>query len=130
MTNRRGWKLQQSTPQDYAEGFLTGDFPSLQEIRYFDDDNLVGVGLIDLLPHSISSAYFYHDPAWRPLGPGTFSMLREIEFAQELGLKHLYLGYWIEDCPSMEYKNRFHPSETLHGYPDDKILPAWKPYAD
>ncbi len=128
MTNRRGWKLQQTTPQDYAEGFLMGDFPSLHEIRYFDGDNLVGVGLIDLLPQSISSAYFYHDPDWRPLGPGTFSMLREIEFAQNLGLKHLYLGYWIADCLSMEYKNRFHPSETLCGYPDDEILPVWEPY--
>ncbi|QDT34529.1 arginyltransferase [Thalassoglobus polymorphus] len=129
MTDRRGWKLQQSSPQDYAEGFLSGDFPSLHELRYFDGKSLVGVGLIDLLPHSISSAYFYHDPDWRSLSPGTFSMICEIEFAQRLGLKHLYLGYWIDECPSMEYKNRFYPSETLVGYPADEKRPIWKPYA-
>lgn len=129
MTERRGWTLQQSDPREYAQGFLTGRFSCLHEMRYFDGDKLVGIGLLDILPNSISSAYFYHDPDWRSLGPGTFSLLCEIELAQRLELEYLYLGYWIEECPSMAYKNRFHPSDILIGSPDDETTPDWQPYS-
>lgn len=129
MTERRGWKLQQSGVDEYIDGFLTGDFPSLHELRYFDDEKLVGVGLVDVLPNSISSAYFYHDPDWRGLSPGTFSMMCEIDIAQRLNLNHLYLGYWIEECLSMSYKNRFSPSEVLCDFTEDEGQPVWKEYA-
>lgn len=128
MTDRRGWSPQQTDPQDYAQGFLRGYFPSLHELRYFADGELVGVGLIDVLPLSLSSAYFYHAPDWRQLGPGTFSLLCEIELAKSMGKSHLYLGYWIEDCSSMAYKNRFLPAETLQGSPADNSLPNWGAY--
>ena len=113
MSERSGWKLQQTSIEDYAESFLFGGFSTLKELRYFRDDSLVGIGLIDLLPSAVSSVYFYHVPDWRPQSPGTFSMLCEIELAQSLHLNHLYLGYWIAECPSMAYKNRFSPSEVL-----------------
>lgn len=129
MTKLRGWQLQQNDVEDYIEGFLLGEFPSLHELRYFDQEKLVGVGLIDILPNSISSAYFYHNPAWRPLSPGTFSMMCEIELAQRLHLEYLYLGYWIEECGSMSYKNRFSPSEVLVKFPDDEFSPVWKEYS-
>lgn len=125
MTDDKGWPVQQTSAEEYADGFLSGDYPSLQEVQYFDGATLVGVGLIDLLPNSISSAYFYHDPQWRPLGPGTFSILTEIQLARDLQRSHLYLGYWIAECPSMSYKNRFHPYETLVGVPDDDESPTW-----
>lgn len=126
MTLRRNWPLQQADFNSYSEGFLLGDFPSLREMQYRDGDRLIGIGLVDVLPHSLSSAYFYHDPAWRPLGPGTFSGLCEIEYASQLGLEFLYLGYWIQDCPSMSYKNRFRPNETLVGRPGDRQRPGWR----
>ena len=125
MTDRRDWNLQQTNVFEYVEGFLGGDFPSLKELQYRVEDRLVGVGLIDLMPKSISSAYFYYDPEWRPLGPGTFSMMCEIELAKRRGLDHIYLGYWIAACPSMAYKNRFDPHEILEGWPRDNEKPEW-----
>ncbi len=125
MTERSGWRLQQTNPEDYEEGFLSGNFDSGYELRYFAGDKLVGVGLVDLLPNSMSSAYFYHAPDWRPLGPGTFSLLMEIEFARQQGLQYLYLGYWIEGCSSMNYKNRFEPNEVLPDRPTDQQSPLW-----
>ena len=130
MTERSGWKLQQVNVHEYIEGFLTGDFESIHEIQYWDDKELIGVGLVDLLPHSLSSAYFYHAPKWRKLSPGTFSLQCEIEFAQSQNLKWLYLGYWIEGCQSMEYKNRFHPHEVLYALPDKESDPDWKTPVD
>lgn len=102
-------------------------FPSARELRYFDGETLIGIGLIDLLPESLSSAYFYHDPEWRPLAPGTFSLMCEIELARQRGLKSLYLGYWIGACPSMSYKNRFDPHELLPERPEDHEAPTWSP---
>jgi leucyl-tRNA---protein transferase len=149
MTRRRGWRLQQTASEDYAQGFLgklpfgtqsrsgavvdpdalqecLNRFPSAHELRYFDGETLIGIGLIDLLPESLSSAYFYHAPEWRPLAPGTFSLMCEIELARQRGLKYLYLGYWIEACPSMSYKNRFDPYELLHGRPEDDETALWQ----
>jgi arginine-tRNA-protein transferase len=125
MTLRKDWRPQSHSLAEYAEGFLLGDFPSAHELRYFDSGKLVGVSLIDLLPHSLSSIYFYHDPRWRDRGPGTFSLLCELDLARRLGLVHAYLGYWIARCPSMAYKNRYHPQEILQGRPADDEAPIW-----
>jgi hypothetical protein len=37
--------------------------------------------------------------------------------AQQLGLSHLYLGYWIQHSPKMNYKARFNPHELLCRWP-------------
>ncbi|TWT56826.1 arginyl-tRNA-protein transferase [Thalassoglobus neptunius] len=130
MTDRRGWAEANSTVEEYASGFLSGEFDCLHELRYFDGTQLVGVGLIDVLPNSLSSAYFYHDPEWRPRAPGTFSLLCELSLAKHLGLEYVYLGYWIEECPSMAYKNRFPPSEILTEFVDDDEEPTWRMLSD
>ncbi|MCA9084788.1 MAG: arginyltransferase [Planctomycetaceae bacterium] len=130
MTIRSGWREQRTDTQDYFQNFLLGDFPSLHEILYFRDRELVGVGLIDVMPNSISSVYFYHDPDWRAHAPGTFSLLTELELARKWGLKYSYLGFWIEQCPSMAYKNRYHPHEVLSGRPGDNEEPVWLKVSD
>jgi len=126
MTERRDWKEQATTSEEYWGGFLSGRFPSAWEMRYFREETLVGVGLIDLLPHSLSSIYFYHAPDWRPDGPGTFSMLCEIDLARQRQLEFVYLGYWIRDCQSMAYKNRFVPHELLRSRPKEQAEPDWQ----
>ena len=125
-TQSRGWPVSQTNLIDYQETFLFGNFPSLHEFRYFDGDTLVGVGLVDVMPNSLSSAYFYYSPAWASFSPGTFSALVELEFARQTGRSHVYFGYWIEKCSSMAYKNRFQPCELLTGYPADDAEPVWR----
>ena len=85
----------------------------------------LGIGLVDMVPSGVSSAYVYYDPDWLDRSPGTFSALSEIQLAQRLGLPYVYLGYWITGCRSSEYKNRFRPYETLIGRPDDDETPVW-----
>ncbi len=127
MTDRRGWTENRTTPDDYFQSFLVGDFTFDGEIRYRVDGELVGVGLVDLLPTGLSSVYFYHHPDWRPQGPGTFSLLQEIEFARRSGRSHVYLGYWIAECPSMTYKANFGPHELLLEYVEEHESPVWSP---
>jgi arginine-tRNA-protein transferase len=126
MSRRRGWPDRPIEPRDYVESFVMGASSFGHEIQYRTDGNLVGVGLIDILPAGISSVYFYHDPAWRRRGPGTFSILRELRLAQAMGKPHLYLGYCIRANPSMSYKSRFTPHEVLDRYVGDDAPPPWR----
>ena len=77
--------------------------------------DLVGVGICDVAPRSLSSVYFYHDPAESKRGLGTFAALYEIALARSLGIAHYYLGYWVSGCGAMAYKASFRPCEVLDG---------------
>jgi len=85
--------------------------------QYLIDGAIVCVGVVDILPHSLSSVYLYYDPAWwgqgSSLSPGTYTAIREIQFTQQLGLPYYYMGYYIHSCPKMRYKGRFLPAHLL-----------------
>jgi arginine-tRNA-protein transferase len=123
----KGWPESAVTRSEYEHTFVAGSWQFAYEGRYFDGDRLVGIGLVDWLPGSLSSVYFYHDPAWRKLAPGVFSVLQQIEFCRTLGLPYLYLGYWIAECPSMAYKNQYRPHELLQGRPANAETDLWLP---
>lgn len=125
MTQRRGWVPSVTTPEDYANTFIGWGYDFAREFQYRRDGRLIGVGLVDETPAGLSSIYFYHDPAWRSLGPGTFSALCELHYARQLNLPHLYMGYWISECPSVAYKSRFEPHEILREYVDEDVEPVW-----
>ncbi|WP_166823242.1 arginyltransferase [Thalassoroseus pseudoceratinae] len=127
---RSGWRAEEIDARQYSESFLMGDWEFSQEFLYFRNDRLIGVGLVDVLADSLSSVYFYHDPEWRPNGPGTFTILQEIEYARAHGKRWVYLGYYIAECQSMAYKNRFGPHEILAWYPEADESPQWNRPAD
>jgi arginine-tRNA-protein transferase len=83
------------------------------EMDYYLEDRLVGVGIVDEAADSLSSNYFYFDTDFLDRQPGTFSILKEIALAQEMGKKYYYLGYYIKGNPKMAYKNLFRPNQML-----------------
>ena len=126
MRRRRNWPEHQVNAEEYYEAFLRGEYSFEREFLYFLDGRLIAVGLVDVTETASSSIYFFHDPAVRDLGMGTFSMIQEINYAKQVGIDHHYLGYWIRDCPSMAYKNRFQPHEILDSHVDDLSEPSWQ----
>lgn len=126
MAERRDWPHKTTTPEDYFESFIGGKFEFAREILYWDNERLVGVGLVDVTSLGLSSAYFFHDPNWRPLGPGTFSALMEIEYARQQRLPYVYLGFWISENQSMAYKSRYEPHELLQSFVGDHDEPDWR----
>jgi arginyl-tRNA--protein-N-Asp/Glu arginylyltransferase len=125
MHEHRGWPRQQTSPETYAREFLSGAKGSGRQWLYFEGSRLVGVALMDEVPGSVSLVYFFYDPAWRGRSPGRFSIVKQLLYAREAGMRYAYLGYWIEACSSMNYKGRFGPREVLHEYPGDESAPVW-----
>ncbi len=89
--------------------FLTLEEPYAHLLEMYLDDELVAVAAFDQLEHGLSAIYtfFKVDDALEKRSLGTFAILKLIELCQEKRLPHLYLGYWIEECRKMRYKQAF-----------------------
>ncbi|XP_045127346.1 arginyl-tRNA--protein transferase 1-like isoform X3 [Portunus trituberculatus] len=86
--------------------------------QYWLDDRLIAVGVLDILPHCVSSVYLYYDPEYSFLSLGTYASLRELALVRELqrriaSLKWYYMGFYIHSCPKMRYKGKYKPSFLL-----------------
>ena len=74
---------------------------------------LVGACLTDKQSDGLSMVYSFFAPDDARRGLGTFIILDHITRARRAGLPYIYLGYWIEGRPQMDYKTRFAPVERL-----------------
>jgi arginyl-tRNA--protein-N-Asp/Glu arginylyltransferase len=87
---------------------------SMVEFRDLDD-RLIGGCLTDRLGDGLSAVYSFFAPDLERRSLGTYAILWLIGRARELGLPHVYLGYWVPESHKMAYKARFRPSEILVG---------------
>ncbi len=77
------------------------------------DGSLYGVCLTDRMADGLSLVYSFFDPEQSFRSPGIYIILWHVDRARDLGLKYVYLGYWIEQSRKMAYKSRFLPIEGL-----------------
>jgi leucyl-tRNA---protein transferase len=127
----RGWDASPLNTESYAMEFAF-PHPAARELLYYDDDppgggapRLIGVGLCDETPNAWSAIYFFYDPDYAKLSLGTFNVVYQVELARLKGLPHVYLGYRIEECESMQYKTKFLPHDLLLERPDEDTTPPW-----
>jgi len=97
-------------PDDYMS-FLTASWMNTIFYEFKLGDQILAVAVVDHLDDSLSAVYTFYDPDYLKRSLGTFSILYEIDMAIRLDLKWLYLGYWIDGCAKMSYKNKFQPIE-------------------
>lgn len=75
---------------------------------------LVGACLTDRQGDGLSMIYSFYDPAHESrAGLGNYIILEHIQRAARDGLPYVYLGYWVEGSPRMQYKVRYRPLERL-----------------
>jgi arginine-tRNA-protein transferase len=103
-----------SSPEEYL-GFLASRWADTQFVEFRVDGALLAVAVVDKLDTGLSAVYTFFDPERGERGLGTLAVLWQIAEARRLGLQWLYLGFWIEDCRKMNYKNRFRPMQALLG---------------
>jgi arginine-tRNA-protein transferase len=75
------------------------------------DGELIGVAVTDKVKDGLSALYTFFDPALNKQSLGTFFILQQIKFCQQFDLDYLYLGYQIDECNKMNYKNKFYPHQ-------------------
>lgn len=99
------------------QGFILSPWNSALFIEILENDELIGVAVTDNLVASLSALYTFFKPEEQQRSLGTFAILQQIELAKSLNKPFLYLGYQIDTCQKMSYKQNFLPHERFF---DDK----------
>lgn len=99
--------------REQYENFLNCDSDDTAYIAFYEDEKLLGLAVTDVLNDGLSAIYTFFDPDEDKRSLGVYAVLYQIEVAKQHGLDYLYLGYWIKQCPKMNYKVRYRPIELL-----------------
>jgi len=87
-------------------------------MKYYLENKLIAVGVLDIAPTCMQSIYFFYDPAFSYLSPGVVGALKEIEFMKKMQIyfpqfKYYHLGGYIQTCKKVQYKVDYEPAELL-----------------
>lgn len=99
------------------QGFVLSPWNNALFIELSNHDELIGVAVTDNLESSLSALYTFFKPDEQQRSLGSFAILQQIELAKSLNKPFLYLGYQIDTCQKMSYKQNFLPHERFF---DDK----------
>lgn len=91
------------------------------EFEYYLDGKLIGVALGDKTSQSFSAIYTFYQVPDKKMSLGTFSVVKQMEYALKSRIKYFYLGYYIAENASLVYKASFRPNEV---YMDRE----WRPF--
>ena len=94
-------------------GFLVDSCCETIELSFWDSHRLIGCSILDCGYESMSAVYTYFDPDYSRLSIGTYSILKQIQFAQQRGKRYVYLGMYVADNQHLRYKARFAPQERF-----------------
>jgi arginine-tRNA-protein transferase len=110
-----GGMADQLSPESYHDFLIQpwGGETRLLELRL--EGRLVALAVTDRLPGALSAVYTCFEPALSSRALGACALLNQIALARRLGLGSLYLGYWIQDCRKMAYKDDYRPIQALIG---------------
>jgi arginyl-tRNA--protein-N-Asp/Glu arginylyltransferase len=105
--------VENSVVSGYAD-FLQSNWIDGRLVEFRFGEKLLAVAVVDYLADALSAVYTFYDvDAAEARSLGVYAVLWQIEEARRLGLDWLYLGFWVEHCRKMTYKNSYRPIEAL-----------------
>ena len=96
--------------QSYA-AFLVDSCCETMELSMWAGDRLIGVSIVDFGAESLSAVYTFFDPESSRYSPGTYAILKQIDWAVRNDYQWVYLGMYVEDNSHLNYKARFAPQQ-------------------
>lgn len=115
-----GGGMDNPTREDFTR-FLCQSIPNTCWYEFRAGKQLLAVAVVDQFEDAFSAVYTYYDPGESQRSLGTYAVMWELAEARRLGKRWLYLGYWIENCAKMVYKQAFRPAEIF-------IDGQWQPF--
>jgi arginine-tRNA-protein transferase len=106
-----GGGMDEADASDFRR-FLTAPWSPTLFLEMRLGKRLVGVAVTDVCSNGLSAVYTFFDPDEHARSLGTFAILQQIALARRRGLPWVYLGFWIEGHPKMDYKRRFRPLQV------------------
>jgi|TARA_R110000772_G_scaffold165646_3_gene277134 arginine-tRNA-protein transferase len=97
--------------RDQYMSFLNDAWDCTRYYRFFAEERLLGIAVVDVLTDGLSAIYTFFEPEEERRSLGSYAILWQIEQARRMGLNYLYLGYWIRNCNKMSYKTAYRPLE-------------------
>jgi arginine-tRNA-protein transferase len=93
--------------RSFLTGFEENNLFHTMEVAVFDKDKLVAVSLFDRGLFSIANILGLYEPDYKEFSLGTYTLLKEIEYAQLNGCRYTYPGYVLQGNSDFDYKTRF-----------------------
>ena len=93
------------------QDFLMSSFGNSYFLCVYDQSKFIGALAFDVLLDGLSSVYCFFEPNESSRSLGRFLILRLSQLSSMLGRRYNYLGYYVEGCQKMIYKQQFTPRQ-------------------
>ncbi|MEL0630243.1 arginyltransferase [Psychromonas aquatilis] len=99
------------------ESFIRCSWVNIIFLEVYDGEKLISVSVTDQLlsetAQSWSAFYCFYDPDYQAHSLGKYAVLQQLQLAKKYNINYLYLGYYIQNCQKMNYKNQFNPHQRF-----------------
>ena len=110
-TRHAGGGMDEAEASDFRR-FLTAPWSPTLFLEFREGARLLGVSVTDVCLTGVSAVYTFFDPDEAARSLGTWAILQQVELARRRGIPWVYLGFWIDGHPKMDYKRRFQPLQV------------------
>ncbi|NUR22465.1 arginyltransferase [Frateuria sp.] len=106
-----GGGMDEADASDFRR-FLTAPWSPTLFLEFRRGTRLLAVAVTDVCLNGLSAVYTFFEPDEAARSLGTYAILQQVQLARRRGLPWVYLGFWIEGHPKMDYKRRFRPLQV------------------